>query len=98
MQPQDVNDVDMAFGGNLANLMPAYSSIPDEFKSGNNKWTDWQSEWFYKGLATMPKPKEGIDMKKAMRHLATIQKSFEPKHEHKMAAVAYLASQWFENP
>ena len=33
---------------------------------------------------------DGIDAKKAMRHLATIQRSWSPKHEHKEAAVAFL--------
>lgn len=32
---------------------------------------------------------------KAFRHLAACQGSFEPKHEHKQAAVAWLASLWF---
>jgi len=38
---------------------------------------------------------EGVDGGLAIRHLQVIQASFEPKHEHKEAAVAYLASPWF---
>jgi hypothetical protein len=36
-----------------------------------------------------------VDGELAIRHLQVIQASFEPKHEHKEAAVAYLASLWF---
>lgn len=36
---------------------------------------------------------EEID--RAFKHLGAVQGSFQPKHEHKMAAVAWLASLWF---
>lgn len=77
-------------------LMPEYSQIPDEFKSDRNPWHLWQTEWFFSGLKKIPAPKPGIDIKKAMRHLYEIQSSWLPKHEHKSAAVAFLASKWFE--
>lgn len=98
MEPKEVTGVDVAFGGSVQKLMPSYEAIPDEFKRGNNYWCQWQSKWFYEGLDGVPKPKDGVDGKKAMRHLAAVQRSFEPKHEHKSAAVAYLASLWFEPP
>ncbi len=79
-------------------LMPLYKDIPDEFKNGRNIWVKWQQDWFFNGLKEMPTPKEGIDVKVAMKHLNSIQRSFEPKHEHKEAGVAYLASLWFEKP
>ena len=98
MEPKDVTDADVAFGGRVRDLMPAYKDIPDEFKRGASPWCQWQSDWFFKGLSALPTARSGIDGKRAMRHLATIQRSFEPAHEHKEAAVAYLASQWFESP
>jgi len=36
-----------------------------------------------------------IDSQLAWRHIMTCLKSFEPKHEHKMAGVGYLLSLWF---
>jgi hypothetical protein len=56
------------------------------------------SRWFFSGLpkGTVFVPHEGIDPAKAMRHLRAILGSFEPKHEHKEAGVAYLMSQWFK--
>jgi hypothetical protein len=95
-QPTVVDDVTFAFGGDVRNLMPPYEAIPDEFKRDSNPYVRFQRDWFYGGIPKdrMPAAKPGIDFKTAMRHLGTIQGSFEPKHEHKEAAVAYLASKW----
>ena len=78
--------------------MPRYEDIPAEFKSDTNPWVEWQSQWFYAGLPAFPQAREGINRNDAQRHLGAIQRSFEPKHEHKMAAVAYLASLWLQKP
>jgi hypothetical protein len=93
--PKDVSDLDIAFGG-INGLMPAMDSIPKEFHRG--AWSNKLfSDWFYAGLKSLElTPKEGIDKTKAMRHIRAIMGSFEPKHEHKEAAVAYLLDQWFE--
>lgn len=83
---------------NVSGLMPPHKDIPREFNSDRNEWTLWQRKWFFEGLDGTPEPKAGIDADKAMRHLATIQRSWSPKHEHKEAAVAFLASLWFRSP
>ena len=100
IQPQDVDELDMAFGGKMKLLLPAYEDIPEEFKDWNREtvWNKWQSGWFYSGLKRYPVAKEGINLKKAMRHLAAIQSSWEPQHEHKSSGVAWLASLWFSSP
>jgi hypothetical protein len=99
-RPIDVNDLDLAFGGDVKTLMPSYDAIPDDFKRGSNPYVRFQQQWFYSGLKKeqIPAAKQGIDQKKALRHLGAIQGSFQPKHEHKEAAVAYLASLWLETP
>lgn len=98
--PCPVSDIDLAMGCNLVNLLPPYDNIPKEFKNQSHPWCKWQAKWFYEGLTRnqIPKSKEGIDKNRAIRHLRTIQESWEPKHEHKEAGVAYLASLWFECP
>jgi len=40
-------------------------------------------------------PKEGIDPYKSGRHIMAIMRSYAPKHEHKIAACAYLMSRFF---
>lgn len=77
-------------------LMPKYADIPKEFKDLLNPHVKFQSRWFFNGLDKVPAAKEGVDQAKAMRHLAAIQRSFAPSHEHKQAAVAYLASLWLQ--
>lgn len=85
----------MALGGRALELMPKMHDIPESL---DRKWTRFMSDWFYRGLNNLSvTPKDGIDPVKAMRHLKAIMGSWEPKHEHKEAAVAYLASLWFED-
>jgi len=99
MQPKEVSDVDMAFGGKISKLMPSYEKIPDEFKRSSSKWGRIVAEWFFSGLpkGTEFIAKDGIDRAKALRHVKAILGSFEPKHEHKEAGCAYLLSLWFDD-
>jgi hypothetical protein len=97
-QPIPVTKLDSVFGGNVKEILPPYDEIPSEFKRQGHPWVRWQQEWFFHGLKSLPTPKEGIDGNMAIANLACVQGSFEPKHEHKEAGVAYLASLWFEKP
>lgn len=99
MVQTQVTDQEVAFGGRL---LPKYEDIPDEFKilagCKRNKWVQLTEEWFYNGLKSCRwHPKPGIDTEKALRHIKVIMVSFGPKHEHKIAGVAYLLSQFFED-
>ena len=97
--PTEMDAVSAAFGvADVRSLMPKYDEIPREFRSTQNKWVRFQNDWFYGGISkTGLIAKDGIDLKSALRHLAAIQGSFDPKHEHKEAAVAYLASRWLDD-
>jgi len=96
--PQEIDIATRTFPAGVAGLMPPYDEIPKEFKRNRNKWVQFQVDWFFRGLKSYKvTPKDGIDARKAMMHLGTIQGSWEPAHEHKEAAVAYLASLWFED-
>lgn len=97
IMPKVVSDKDRVWG-NVKGLMPPYNEIPEEFKDGNTKWNRVFNDWFFEGLHKCQwVPKEGIEAKTAVRHIATIMSSFDPKHEHKEAACAYLMSLWFDN-
>lgn len=95
-QPQDVTSIDLAFPARVSHLMPEYSFL--QAQDIPRFAIDWQRKWFYEGLDKFPEAREGVDQEKAMRHLACIQGSFEPKHEHKEAAVAWLAHKWLVLP
>lgn len=95
---QEVNGLELAFGGDMKKLLPSYNEIPDEFKNDRNKWVKVVSDWFFYGLKNAQwKPKEGIDTQKALRHVKAIMGSWEPNHEHKEAGCAYLLSEFFED-
>lgn len=96
-EPVETSQVLRAFPGDIDHLLPAYEDIPEEFKRLENPWVKFQRDWFFRGLSpdTQFGSREGIDAERAYYHLACIQRSYEPKHEHKEAAVAFLASLWF---
>jgi hypothetical protein len=98
MKPnENITQADIAFGPkNLADFLPPMSSIPKEFFGSGNPWNKWVSKWFFGGLKEYAVAVEGINFKQAHAHLKVILGSFEPKHEHKIAGCAYLASKWFD--
>lgn len=101
-QPKVIEDVALAFGGKMADLLPPYASIPDDFKHFGGRgyakpWCGFVSDWFYKGTKlSRLTPRADVDAQVAVRHAKAIMASWEPKHEHKEAGVAWLLSRWFE--
>ena len=100
MTPAVIDDMRAAFPTYVGDLMPAMDDIPEDFwrdRGEARPWLAFQRRWFFKGITRSEfRAKDGIDEAAALRHLTTIQRSWEPKHEHKEAAVAYLASLWLE--
>lgn len=97
MKPMPTTRLDLIFGGDMRKFLPPWETLPREFQQGDTKWNRVASRWFFSGLpkGTIFSPKAGIDVQEALRHLAAILASFEPKQEHKEAGVAYLMSLWF---
>jgi hypothetical protein len=94
----DVDDVALAFGASdMTAMLPPYTDIPTQFKRHDGtKWNRLAQDWFFSGVKGLQlKPRPGVDEKKALRHISAILRSFEPKHEHKEAGVAFLLDQWF---
>jgi hypothetical protein len=98
---QDITDLDLAFPAHVKHLMPDMKDIPPEFKKDSMglKWCRIVRTWFYNGLPkdTSFYPKEGVEARKAVRHVQAILGSYEPRHEDKMAATAFLLSEWFDD-
>jgi len=92
----------MAFPAHVLDMMPSYEECAsfryDHRRDGGGKWTKLAETWFMFGIKLGKiTPKPGVDEKKAIAHLSCVLRSYEPKHEHKMAAVAYLLNDWFED-
>ena len=89
----DVTQLDVAFG-RIKGLMPAIDL--------NERPRGWGAELFsrlfFNGGKFELEAKPGIDRSAALKHIRAIMGSFEPKHEHKEAACAYLFELWFEPP
>lgn len=91
-----ITELDVAFGN--INHLPKWEDIPEEFKNFSGVANDIAEDWFFGKLTeeTMPQIKEGLDKNMAMAAIRAILVSFQPKHEHKIAGVAYLINEWFE--
>lgn len=97
--PLEVTDLQMTFPAELGNLLPKWEIIPEEFKSSNNLYTSFADAWFFEGWPAnkfLVYPKGDIDPEKATRHLYSILRSYAPQHQHKIAAVAWLAYRWLD--
>ena len=91
--PRAVDGVFRVFPANvIGTYLPLLENIPEEFKSHGNKWCSFVDDMFFRGIAqdTAMHSKPGIDPKVAFAHVDVCLRSYEPKHEHKTAGVAYL--------
>jgi hypothetical protein len=95
-----VKDVEMAWG--TMEHLPPWHEIPDEFRRETSPWCSQISRWFAIGGdrawwdRLVPRP--GVEKSAAARCLKALLSSWAPKHEHKIAGVAYLCSLWFDDP
>jgi hypothetical protein len=96
MEPKELSDVFVAFPADLdrEGLLPSWDDIPKSLKEAGNPWNQMAEKLFHEGGKVSFK--EGIDKRTAVRHLGACLKSFQPKHEHKIAGVAMLLSEWAE--
>ena len=91
--PQEVSNADIVFPAGVRHLMPPLGGEPGPSKKAIN----FVDIWFYIGVPGLKfSTKPGIDPKMAIRHMKCIMGSFQPKHEHKVEAVARLADMWFD--
>lgn len=79
----------------LLNSSRQWVVFQKNFSKDSNPWNQWISKWFFNGLKEYAVAVEGVNFKDAHTHIKVILGSFEPKHEHKIAGRAYLASMWF---
>jgi hypothetical protein len=110
--PKEVTHLNQAFPGRIIGvLLPEKEEIPEEFKNSFSadspsvssspptprEWCSFVGHWFFHGIRGFTiQPKKGIALPQALKHLTACMTSFEPKHEHKEAGVAYLCSLWLD--
>lgn len=88
-----LSNLDIAFPASVSHLMPPWTDIPEKYRRS----AGIAARWFYTGLPVGTEfiPRDGVDVTQAMAQLKCILGSFEPKHEHKLAAVNFLLDEWF---
>lgn len=100
-----ITAVDIAFG-NIAH-MPKYAELPEQFQDWHNEaHCRAVNSWFMKGAKAVKggieldgvtyKAKPDVEAVKALAAIRAVLASWEPKHEHKIAACGYMLSEWFE--
>lgn len=102
LEIKPVSDAQLAFPATIDEYLPPWDDIPEEYRDMNstNKWRKLFSLVFYGDKRVKDvwmRPKEGVDPALAGRHLRCVMGSFDPKHQHKVAGVSYLMSEWFED-
>lgn len=98
--PQEVDKLLYAFPACvIGTLLPEQKAIPRDVP---RVWSHFVEYWFAclytgKGLPADIEfhAKAGFSAEKAYRHIDTCMRSYQPKHEHKTAGCAYLASCFF---
>lgn len=97
MKPKQISDVELAFPAHvIGTLLPTWDAIPVEFRERRSPWYRVVEDIFGGRFEGDVETVDGIDAKLAGRHLRACLSSYEPKHEHKIAGVAYLMSLWFK--
>lgn len=102
--PVQISDATLAFPARAPEFMPQWDDIPDDFKNrtaASEEWHALANHWFAYGLASnytglLFNEIDGkvLDGDTVTRQISAILGSFAPKHEHKMASVAWLLSLW----
>lgn len=93
--PVDVSDVEIAFATNGYDRLPPIAAVAKV----DRRWIDFVEHWFFRGVAGAPDViviKEGIDARKAIRHLKSVMGTWDTKHEDKISGVAFLMQTWFD--
>lgn len=60
------------------------------------QWRQGRSQWPDHRWCDLLTAKPGVDAHKALRAIKAVLGSYEPKHEHKEAACAFMLSEWFD--
>ena len=103
-QPAAVSESEVTAGGRLDVLLPAFETLPEEFRRERDPFSPLVHQWFFRGLNPEAlHARRGINAEDAWRHLRAIMASWDPgiarpQHVHKIVGVAYLMSLWFDPP
>jgi hypothetical protein len=95
--PNEFSDAEQAFQVHVLELIPPWDKIPDDFKNYRHPAVKTFNTWMFGKFAGGVNfaAVKGIDPEAAFLHCLVVMKSYQLKHEHKKAAVAFLINRWF---
>lgn len=103
-EPYEFTVVERAFPAHVLDHIPPMEMIPDHFKSehgGKHTAIEVANLWWMGQLITDDDPRPDFHARPtllaeiAFWHIQCVLNSFQPKHEHKMAGVAFLIDRFF---
>lgn len=96
--PVETSMAERAFPALVSHLMPPYEALPDIGADIDGDWIRLAADMVLRGVHNRSSfmPKEGIDAEVAFWHLICLRGSYEPKHQVKIASMAFLAECWFQ--
>lgn len=96
--PIPVSDVTLAFPANVIGvLIPEWGDLPQVFQDRMSGYEKLANYACFHSVELKPEAlKPSIDATTATRQLSAVVRSFELKHEHKEAGLAYLLSLWLK--
>lgn len=99
--PRPVEDVMLAFPARvIGSYLPPLDVIPDDFRERRGDAVQWHrvADLLFadQPITDAPPFVTSHDPDLITRHATVCLRSFEPKHEHKIAGVAWLLSLWFD--
>jgi hypothetical protein len=97
--PPKFSDADVVLFGARLSEFPPFDDLPEEFRRRRHRCCEIAQNLFFNGGKLSDhglKLKPGLKSEDVYRALSAWLSSFEPKHEHKIAAVGYAISEWFD--
>ena len=94
--PRPVSDVDFAFPATvIGRYIPDWGQLPKPFQQFTSGYEKLAYHACFHSVELRPEALiERIEADMASRQLSAVARSFEPRHEHKQAALAFLLSLW----
>jgi hypothetical protein len=90
-----LSSTERAFPTSVEGMIPPYREIGQYPRK--RELEGLVDRWFFLGLKNLKTtPREGVNEAEALAHIKYVLSSWEPKHEHKTAGVAFLINEWFE--
>lgn len=96
--PKPVSDAEFAFPTRVIGyFIPGWDELPETFQQGTSGYENLAILACFNGIELLSEAlRDEVDAALARRQLIAIVRSFQPKHEHKEAAIAYLLSLWIK--